>query len=177
MEPITPAGLAEFLQRLSERYRGRVAFYLLGGSALALLGNPRKTLDIDYTTDLSPESQKEFDEVINQVAAQLKLDVESVPLVEFIPLPPEADTRRQFIGRYGNIDVYLFDLYSIALSKIARGFESDLEDVLFLLRQKRIDFETLERYFNLILLEASKADIDKREFLQYFNEIKKRFYT
>ena len=77
MEPITREVLTEFLRRLGQSYSGQVAFYLLGGSALSLLGNPRETLDIDYTTDL--ENQKEFDVVINQVARQLKLDVESVP--------------------------------------------------------------------------------------------------
>ncbi len=123
MEPITSSVLIGFLKRLGENYTGKVAFYLLGGSALSLLGNPRETLDIDYTTDLSSENRKEFDDVIKQVASQLKLDVEPVPLEEFIPLPPNSDSRRRFIGQYGNIDVYVFDPYSIALSKIVRGFD------------------------------------------------------
>ncbi len=117
MELITREVLTEFLRRLGQSYSGQVAFYLLGGSALSLLGNPRETLDIDYTTDLELESQKEFDVIINQVASQLKLDVEAVPLGKFIPLPPDAANRRMFIGRYGNVDVYLFDLYSIASVK------------------------------------------------------------
>ena len=50
-----------------------------------------------------------------------------------IPLPPQAQERRRLVGHYGQLDVYVFDLYSIALSKIARGFETDFEDVLFLL--------------------------------------------
>ncbi len=174
MEPVTQRILTEFLKRLGQTYSGRVAFYLLGGSALSLLGNPRETLDIDYTTDLGLENQKEFDAVINQVASQLKLDVEAVPLGEFIPLPPDASSRRQFIGRYGNVDVYLFDLYSIALSKIARGFDSDLDDVIFMLKKKLINLETLEQYFDTILPDVPKADIDPREFQQYFDELKKR---
>jgi hypothetical protein len=174
MVPITQAVLIEFLQLLGQTYPGQAAVYLLGGSALSLLGNPRGTLDIDYTTDLGLEDQKEFDAVINQVASQLKLDVEIVPLEEFIPLPPNATNRRQFIGRYGSVDVYLFDLYSIALSKIARGFDSDLDDVIFMLKKNLINLETLERYFDTILPEAPKADIDPREFQQYFNELKKR---
>lgn len=52
MEPVTSAVLQAFFERLSERYRGAGELYLLGGSALCLLGNPRETLDIDYTVEL-----------------------------------------------------------------------------------------------------------------------------
>ena len=38
--------------------------------------------------------------------------------------------------------VYIFDLYTIALSKIARGFESDLEDVMFMI-QTGVDSSSL----------------------------------
>jgi hypothetical protein len=69
--------------------------------------------------------------------------------------------------------VYLFDLYSIALSKIARGFESDLEDVLFLLKQNLIEWATLEAHFNSILPRARSADIDPKEFQAYFLTLKR----
>jgi hypothetical protein len=36
------------------------------------------------------------------------------------------------------------DPYTIALSKLDRGFDTDIEDVLFLLHQKLITFEQLE---------------------------------
>jgi len=123
MEPITTEILVEFLNRLGQRFPDQATLYLLGGSALLLLGNPRQTLDIDYTTDLNPEQQQALENTMNQLASQYRLDIESVPIAEFIPLPPEAETRRRFIGRFGQIDVYLYDLYTIALSKIARGFD------------------------------------------------------
>jgi hypothetical protein len=150
-------------------------FYLLGGSALCVLGNPRQTIDIDYTTDLLGENQKLFKELVDQVADQLQLDVEAVPISEFIPLPPNSNSRRRFIAQYGNLEVYVFDRYSIALSKVARGFESDLEDVLFLLRVGLIDVSELEQNFIAILKGADKVDIDQREFQQYLNEVLKRF--
>jgi len=67
-----------------------------------------------------------------------------------------------------------FDPYSIALSKIARGFGADLEDVMFLLHEGLIEFGELERHFNAILPDASKADIDPTEFRGYFEEIRRR---
>ena len=78
------------------------------------------------------------------------------------------------IGRYGNVDVYLFDLFSIALSKIARGFETDLDDVVFMLNKGLIDMTELERMFRLILPNALKSDIIPGEFQAYFDKVKQR---
>ena len=66
---------------------------------------------------------------------------------EFIPLPPGYQDRRKFIDRYGALEVFHFDLYSIALSKLHRGNEKDYADVLKMLELKLIAFEALEAYF------------------------------
>ncbi|MBN1666013.1 MAG: hypothetical protein JW862_02960 [Anaerolineales bacterium] len=171
MEPVTPHTLTEFLTRLGESYSNQATMYLLGGSALLLLGNPRQTLDIDYTTDLDPQRQQVLEDIMNQLAAQYRLDVEAVPIAEFIPLPPGAETRRRFVGRFGQIDVYLYDLYTIALSKIARGFDTDLEDVVFLIKANLIDLAELQRHFQAVLPRAAQADIIPSEFQQYFQDL------
>lgn len=54
MEPITVANLNAFLQRLGERYPHPASLYLLGGSALCLLGSPRTTVDVDQALDVEP---------------------------------------------------------------------------------------------------------------------------
>jgi hypothetical protein len=174
VEPVTAAAVQTFLRRLGERYPGSGALYLLGGSALLLLGSPRETLDVDYTVELAAEFEAEFHSALAALAAESKLDLELVELAEFIPLPPQANERRRLVGRYGQLEVYIYDLYSIALSKIARGFESDLEDVLFMLGQRLIEFDELERLFNSILPDAPKADISRAEFSAYFNEVRRR---
>lgn len=128
MEVVTSDALERFLQKLGERIAIPSRIYLYGGSALCLLGSPRETLDVYYS--LEPEAQ-EVEKAVESLAAELKMDIEAVPLAEFIPLPPEAQQRRRFVGRYGQLEAYIFDLYSIALSKIARGFEADLVEVVF----------------------------------------------
>ena len=175
MEPVSRASIIEFLNRLGGQFPSTASFYLLGGSALCFLGSPRETLDIDYTTDLDQNNVKEVENIIHQLASQLKLDVESFPIGEFIPLPPNATARRRFIGRFGSMDVYIFDLYTISLSKIARGFDADIEDVLFLLKQRLISFELLEQYFRIVLPDAPKLDIDRNEFSEYFKELRSRW--
>jgi hypothetical protein len=171
VETVTSLALQKLFERLGEQIATPATFYLLGGSALCLLGSRRETLDVDYfVEDASPEAEQ----VLKRLSAELKLDLESVPLGEFIPLPPDAEARRRLVGKFGQVEVYIFDLYSIALSKIARGFESDLEDVEFMLGQKLIAWEMLERYFETILPRAASADIDPKEFRIYFETLKKK---
>jgi hypothetical protein len=75
MEPVTPHTLTEFLTRLGERYANPATLYLLGGSALLLLGNLRQTLDIDYTTDLNPQQLQSLETIMTDLAAEYRLDI------------------------------------------------------------------------------------------------------
>lgn len=173
-EQVTGEILFAFLQRIGESWTSSASVYLLGGSALGLLGNPRETRDLDYTVDLPADLLDDFRRAAAAVASDMRLDLEEVPIGEFVPLPPDAYERKRFVGRFGQVDVFIFDLYSIALSKIARGFESDLYDVMFMLRVGLVEFSELQRYFQLVVPQAAKFDIDPREFRQYFEEIQRR---
>ncbi len=174
MKPISSESILTFLNRLGARYTGQCAIYLLGGVALSLMGNPRVTQDLDYAVELAEGAEKDFQAAIARLAHGMQIDVEEVCLGEFIPLPPGAWERRQPIGRFGQIEVYLFDPYSIALSKITCGFESDLEDAVFLLGEGLIDFAELEDHFEAVLPDALEADIDPQEFRGYFEEVRRR---
>jgi hypothetical protein len=45
---LTKSDIEKFLHQLGERLVTEETLYLIGGSALLLLGSPRGTLDIDY---------------------------------------------------------------------------------------------------------------------------------
>lgn len=177
MESVTPRVLEDFFTQLGQRAVKPARLYLLGGSALCLLGSPRTTVDVDLDLELPVEDEAQLEAMINELAEEMRLDVEVVPLAAFAPLAPDADKRHRFLGSYGPIDVYIFDLYSIALSKIARGFESDLEDVIFLLNKELIHVEPLRSAFVSVLPNARRVDVDPREFQAYFDELMKRLGT
>jgi hypothetical protein len=175
VETVSANNLKSFLERLGDRFQRSAELYLLGGSALLLLGSPRETLDIDYLYIIEADLAPVFQKAVDELAAEMKLDLEWVPLQEFIPMPANAFERRRLLGQYGQVAVYIFDPYSIAISKIARGFESDLEDVLFLLQKGIIEFSALEGYFNSVLPEAAQSDIDPAEFAGYFDVLKRKW--
>jgi len=172
VESVTEANLWAFLERLGEQYQGSATLYLLGGGALCLLGNPRGTVDVDYWYAIAPEKEARFKAAVEKLAEEMHLDVEDVPLDEFVPLPEGAYERRQLVGQFSGVEVYIFDLYTIALSKIARGFESDLEDVVFMLREDLIEFDDLELLFKHVLPQAPQADIVPKEFEGRFAKLR-----
>jgi hypothetical protein len=174
VESLSSSTIREFLESLGARYPKAATIYILGGSALCLLGSRRETLDIDYNFELRDPGSYEFEDILRQLGEEMRLDLEVVPLEEFIPLPPDSHNRRRFIGKYGQVEAYIYDLYSIALSKIARGFEADFEDVEFMIHQGLIILNELEKYFTAILPDVHKTDITPSEFMAYFQELKRR---
>jgi hypothetical protein len=175
MAAVTEQIIIEFLTRLGATYQSPAILYLLGGSALCLLGSPRRTEDIDYTFALPEEQLKDLEATIQQLADEMELELELAPIDEFIPLPLDADKRHQSIGRYGNLRVYTYDPYSIALSKIARGFDADLEDILFLLNKDLIEMTQLEEFVTAAIPDALGFDIEPQEMKQYFAEVQRLF--
>ena len=149
--PVDSQRIHEFLGALGERFRGRARLYLVGGATLVYEHFRAQTLDIDLTIEAEPSAEGQLIQAIRELKDSLGLNVEQVSPADFIPLPAGYRDRSEFIGRFGNLDVFHFDLYSTALSKIERGSEQDFADVLALLRAKRIQWTELERAFDEIL--------------------------
>lgn len=150
MESISSKQINSLLTEISRRYANPATLTLLGASALCLLGSNRPTFDIDYVGD--DLRKNELQQTIERVAQELRVPVEAVPIEQFVPIPAGADERRLLVGRFGKIDVYVLDPYTIALSKLDRGFDSDLDDILFLIRRNYITLPQLE----LIVVDALK---------------------
>jgi hypothetical protein len=144
---------------------------LIGGSALLLLGNPRLTMDIDFIgDDVQPN---ELHRQIIQIAKELKIQMEPVPLGRFIPLPKGNEEREIPIAQFGNLNVYVADPYSIALSKIDRGLDSDFEDIVFLIQNHHIKLTELERITKNAISKAGKFDLHP-DILAHLQELKSR---
>lgn len=173
MAPITSDHIRALLTEVSRRYQEPATLYLLGGSALCLLGSERATLDIDYVGhDLQKDA---LQQVIDQVAEELQLDVEAVPIDEFVPLPSGAYTRSVPFEQFGAIAVSILDPYTIALSKLDRGYDTDLEDVLFLLHQGLIQVEQLQGITEEAITEAQKFALDTEGIRERLRFVRNQF--
>lgn len=148
--PVDAGRIREFLRRLGQRFRHPATLHLVGGTTLVLDGYRASTLDIDITYQVAPEHHAALVEAIRAIQRQLAINVEEASPGDFIPLPRGWEDRHEFLGRFGHIEVFHFDPYSTALSKIARGHEEDFHDVMALLRHERIEMDRLERAFREI---------------------------
>ena len=100
------------------------------------------------------------------------MEVEIIPIDEFIPLPSDAAARHHNVEKFGSIEVFIFDPYSIALSKLARGFDTDIQDVLFLLRRGIIEISILTQFVGEAIPAALDYDIDPNELRTHLDVVK-----
>src|SRR3954467_988489 len=121
--------------------------YLTGGATAVLEGWRESTVDIDVRFE--PDS----DAALRKIAAlkeELAVNVELASPLDFLPELPGWRERSRFRFRERNLEVFDFDLYSQALSKLQRGFELDLEDVHNMVLSGRIDPGRLRELFEIV---------------------------
>ena len=163
--------LQSILTELGAQLPAGSQLFLLGGSALTLLGSPRHSQDLDFVgDDVNPS---ELHRAIVKRAEEVKVQVDIVPIGGFIPLPEGHEVRNIYIGQFGNLEIHVFDPYSIALSKIDRGSFTDFEDIIFLIDKGFIEFNELERIVLKSKSEAGKFDLHP-DILDHLQELKSR---
>lgn len=116
-----------------------------------LEGWRESTVDIDVRFE--PDSDAALSR-IRDLKEQLEVNVELASPLDFLPPLPRWQERSRFRFREGSLDVFDFDPYSQALSKLERGFELDLEDV-----RSMVSFGLVEPRKLLELFKAIESDL------------------
>lgn len=142
---------AERVRRLAVEL-GRVVpagtrMYLTGGATAVLEGWRPSTVDIDIRFE--PESDAGLRR-ISELKEELAVNVELASPLDFLPELPGWQERSRFRFREGNLEVFDFDPYSQALSKLERGFELDLKDVREMVGSGLVEPEQLLELFERI---------------------------
>ncbi|HEY5004738.1 MAG TPA: DUF6036 family nucleotidyltransferase [Ktedonobacteraceae bacterium] len=139
------------------RQSGRL--YLTGGAALVHRGiRPGQTLDIDIHVTVDPAN---LTVQIAQLKQKLNINIEFASPGDFIPLPTQWEARSQFISRYDQVDVFYFDWYSIALSKMQRANRQDIIDTQLLTHQRFIDIAELDLLCQDVLNKIGNPPYDR----------------
>jgi hypothetical protein len=139
------------------RQPGRL--YLVGGAAMVHRGiRPGQTLDIDIQITVDPAN---LTAQIAQLKQRLNMNIEFASPADFMPLPAQWETRSEFLKRYGQVDVFYFDWYSIALSKMQRANRQDVVDVQLLVRQGFLDLAELDRLYQDVLGKIGQPPYDR----------------
>jgi Nucleotidyltransferase of unknown function (DUF6036) len=110
--------------------------YLTGGATAVLEGWRDSTVDIDVRFE--PDSDAALSR-IKDLKEELAVNVELASPLDFLPPLSGWQERSRFRFREGNLEVFDFDPYSQALSKLQRGFELDLKDVQSMVSAGQVD--------------------------------------
>lgn len=143
-EDVDRRRLELFLEELGRAFPRHARLYLSGGEGLVWRGLRTSTRDIDVAYEVDPAHHSDWTRAIVLLKERLNVNVEEAHPGDFVPLPPAAASRAESIGRFGSVEVYLTDAYSVALSKLDRGSARDLADVRALLEARVIDPARLE---------------------------------
>ncbi|HLG64831.1 MAG TPA: DUF6036 family nucleotidyltransferase [Ktedonosporobacter sp.] len=133
--------------------------YFTGGAALVHRGiRLGQTLDIYIQITIDPAN---LTTQIAQLKQKMNIDIEFASPGDFIPLPTQWEARSEFIKRYNQVDVFYFDWYSIALSKMQRANRQDVVDVQLLIRQGVVDVTELDRLCQDVLSKIGRPPYDR----------------
>lgn len=135
--------IERFLSELGRAFRHPARVYIVGGATLVYERLRRATLDIDITVEVDDMHHGELMRQVARLKDSIPVNVEQVSPADYIPLPSGWRERCPYVGRFGHIDVFHFDLVSTSLSKLDRGHDADLEAVRTLLAVGRLTAEDL----------------------------------
>ena len=104
-----------------------------------------QTLVVDISYEIAAAVEASLANAIRDLKDKLDLNVELADPSQFLPVPKGRESRCTYAGRYGKVDVFLDDPYTVALSKLHRGYEKDLDDVRLLVRANFVDLGEVEK--------------------------------
>lgn len=142
MASLSRADLTKFFLALARRLPCRVRLILTGGSEAMLLGGHRPTADVDFGLKVGDRESRFWPEIEGAVAAaahetgvvvQYSTDIDRWSAVAI----PRKKFKTQYYRRLGRLAVYLLDPGCWAVYKLARYLDSDVEDLIAVLRRQR----------------------------------------
>lgn len=114
--------IASLARELGRAVAPGTRMYLTGGATAVLEGWRESTADIDVRFE--PDSDAALSRIA-ELKEELSVNVELASPLDFLPALNGWQERSRFRLREGNLEVFDFDPYSQALSKLERGFEVD----------------------------------------------------
>jgi hypothetical protein len=174
---VNSATTRKFLEQLGHCYRHAGKLYLVGGSSLLLVSAKESTFDIDIKLDIPPEHMAELITCLRQISREMGIPIEKASPDEFLPLPSGAQERHRYIGRFGNLEVFHYDFYSVALAKLHRGSQKDYVDVKKMIQENLIEMDLLETYFQEIFPKittfnlSANAEAFQRKFANFKKQL------
>lgn len=145
--PVDAPRIRTLARELGRVARVPVRIYLTGGSTAVIEGWRASTVDVDVRFE--PEAE-ELMRALPVLKERLGINIELASPPDFIPELPGWRDRSPLLFNEGNVAVHHFDPYSQALSKIERGFTSDIADVAAMIDGGLVEPDRLRGFYEQI---------------------------
>jgi hypothetical protein len=151
VDSIGAAQVKQIFTLLGQNIHDRVEVYVAGSIPTLIEGlTARPTEDIDIVNEVPAEIRKQRT-VLRKIQTDYGL---SIGHVQSHYLPARWETRRQFLGDFGGLRVYLVEPYDIFVSKLSSKMEKHKDDLRVL--AQKLDKETAKQR----LLRDGRAFLD-----------------
>lgn len=132
MDKTRPEDIEQYLEKLGQGIHQRIRLHIAGAAALILPGYvSRHTEDIDVVGEV-PAEIREKHKVLDDLEKLFGLHLGHVQSHYF---PSGWENRVHFLARFGQIEVFLLDVYDVFLSKLFSSRLKDLGDLRVLAPQ------------------------------------------
>ena len=140
MDSISTTQIKQIFALLGQNVHHRVEVYVAGSIPTLIEGlTARPTEDIDIVDEVPAEIRKQR-AVLRKIQSDYGLNLGHV---QSHYLPANWENRRQFLGDFGGLRVYLVDPYDIFVSKLSSKQEKHKDDLRVL--ALKLDKETAKR--------------------------------
>lgn len=152
MEPVKKEDLESLFTKVDAKLKKKVDLFVIGGASAILGYNIQKfTEDVDLDNAID----QQFNSIFEDEAKGMGLDVYLSHKGVFHP-PDGYRERMKFLDfPKKNLRVFYLDKYDLAISKIDRGIQKDIDDIVAVHERSPFDSEELIRIFNEEYIKVS----------------------
>jgi hypothetical protein len=163
MQPVyvNRALVNQFLRGLAEACRRPGRVYLTGETSQVFEGWRERTNCLEFSGAAAPEDRAALAEAVLRLQERLGIEIREEAPGDIIPLPGGHAARARYAGKFGALEVFHFDPYSVAFRLIARGDEPDYHAVLALLHQGWLTPETMNALLADLLPRFTRQTIQQ----------------
>lgn len=184
MTALKRADLSKFFAALARRLPSPALLILTGGSEAMLLGGRRPTGDIDFGLVVSNRHSATLSEIEAAIAAaardtkvnvQYSTDIDRWSLVAI----PKGMIKTRYHKRLGQLSIHLLDPRCWAVYKLARYLDSDIEDLLAVLKRQKVSWTGLARLCGECLRSSPRSTrlfLFRRQVEHFFREHGKKVW-
>ena len=148
-EPVPPPWNA-FLREVDQRLREPVDLHCVGGFVVSLrYGLARPTGDIDVIAALPDHAKAGLVRLAGRGSDLHRKHGVYLQIVSVAATPDDYEQRlsEMFAGAFSRVRLFALDPYDLALTKLERNLDQDVEDIRHLARVVPFDLEVLKRRY------------------------------